>query len=519
MSKVINSFLLVLLLVYSSQKTIVSNLNSLHSITTNVNVPSDYTKLVQTSSLFCVYKKINCKNFCISQTLCDSEDPYHSWKFEKNSDGTFHILNKKEQLYLTAGYESGYNELLGVLKKNPEKYLLVPSKEVPEAFYVKPSRFPNKCLNSFSDVGNFEDCKDEFTEHLYFLDSSSNDKTIVPNTFYSIQFLYIPIKRSICLNSLNLQFYSCSFQGPHYAFQFIPQDDSTFMIVDGLGEAAEVDYKVNSGNPVQIAVNFVKQDPSKNNQRWRVIRHPHYPDSFIVKIPSINYCLVGNMPHPLMVTPCHRNPIHVALYHLLNFGNACSERVVKDDVWYFFKDPNRSRERCFYFDLNEKRVKVAECEYKDNFLFKLIWDEQSHSYYIYNKSQGNNVLTVYPQNNEILDSRSGTFEPKKVPGDDTQRWNTGTRTNKYNIYSPFGFQIYNRYVTLQRNHFLRGFNFLNNEVGPISSTNEYPVVAESVEFMDTNKGILSSLTDTSDILNLPPYRALKCPSKVLYQIN
>lgn len=462
---------------------------------------------------------MNCQKFCISQSVCDSEDPYHSWKFEQNPDGTFHILNKKEQLYLTTGYESGYNELLGVLKKNPEKFQLVPSKEIPEAFYVKPSRFPNKCLNSVSNVGNFEDCKDEFTNHLYFLDSSSNDKTIVPNTFYSIQFHYTAIKKNICLNSLDLQFYSCSFQGPHYAFQFIPQDDSTFMIVDGLGEAAEVDYKVYAGNPEELAVNFVKQDPSKNNQRWRVIRNPHYPDSFILKIPAINYCLVGNIPHNLVVTPCHYDPVHVALYHLLIFGDACNERVVKDNVWYFLKDPMKHRERCFYFNLIEKRVKVADCEYKDNFLFKFIWDEQGHSYYIYNKSQGDNVLTVVTERNEIADIRSGIFVPKLVPGHDTQRWNTGTRMNRYDVYTPLGFQIYNRYVTSPRTQFVKGLSFANNGVGAIDRTNENPILAEAVEFMDTNKGILSSLTDTSDILNLPPYRALKCPSKVLYQIN
>jgi len=441
---------------------------------------------------------MNCKFQCVSQSVCDSEDPSHSWKFINNGDGTYNIQNKREGLYLTTTSFPNHPWYLGVLNKNPEKFVLVPSKEFPEVFYIKPNNYKNFCFDSTEGV--FQLCEEEYMNQLYFFETTVNQELFVPNTFYSIKWKWGENRRVRCWTGTTDPD-MCSFQGPDMAFKFVPQTDGTYMIINGLGTAAEVP------NPSSLGIGYARAhvfmntpNPSNNLQRWRILRSPQYPEHFIFKVPSIDYTLE----HRIVATPSkNRHDIE----NLFFLGDACDERVVNENTWYFLRN---SENICLTLSTRENQVRNARCLYNDNFLFKFVWDKESHSYYIYNKSQGDKVLSIYVENGEIWNSRSGSFVPRKA-GDEKQMWNTTTRQGLNSL----SFQIYNRYSNKDRQQVQRG---IDNGIGSMNFS--APFWAESVDFIQYNKGYLSSISDfTTEVLGVPRLRAPQCPSKVLYQIN
>jgi len=429
--------------------------------------------------------------------VCDSEDPSHSWKFINNGDGTYNIQNKREGLYLTVTSHPNHPWYLGVLNKNPEKFVLVPSKEFPEVFYIKPNNYKNFCFDSTD--GFFQLCEEEDMNQLYFFETTVNEELFVPNTFYSIKWKWGEQRRERCWTGTT-HHDVCSFQAPDMAFKFVPQTDGTYMIINGLGKAAEVPDPSTLGSAFARAHVFMNTPNQNNNlQRWRILRSPYYPEHFIFKVPSIDYTLEQD----IVATPSKNTH---DLQNLFFLGDACDERVVKENTWYFLRNGWR---RCLTLSKQENQVRIQVCKYNDNFLFKFVWDKESHSYYIYNKTQGDKVLSIYAaENGEIRNDRSGSFVPRKA-GDDKQRWNTTTRQR----YDSLSFQIYNRYSYKKQAQ--RG---IENGIGSMDIGS--PFWAESVDFIQYNKGYLSSISDfTTEVLGVPRLRAPQCPSKVLYQIN
>jgi len=441
---------------------------------------------------------MNCQSECLSQSVCDSEDPSHSWKFIKNKDGTYNIQNKREGLYLTVRSHPNPAWLLGVLNKDPDNFVLVPSNEFPELFYLKPKSYKNFCFDSTDGV--FRPCQEEYMDHLYFFDTTVNDEFFVPNTFYSIRYRSNESRRYRCwTDTTNVDF--CSYQGPDMAFKFVPQTDGTYMIINGLGEAAEVpDHPHLYKRGLRPKVVLSPPNPNNKLQRWRILRSPHYPENVIFKIPSIDYTLV----HGIYANPSKNRHDIINIFSL---GNACDERVVNENTWYILRNGDNY---CLTLSKPENVIKLKECRYNDRFLFKFVWDKESHSYYIYNKSQGDKVLSIFVENGQIWNDRSGGFVPKKA-GDAKQMWNTTTRQG----HNSLSFQIYNRYFDKPKQQSQRGI-WLG--VGGMSILS--PFWAQSVEFVNYTKGQLSSISDfTYEVLGVPRLKAPQCPSKVLYQIN
>jgi len=476
---------------------------------TAVNVPSDFTRIVQSTAHFCAYVRMNyCKASCVSQEVCDSEDPSHSWKFEQNPDGTYNILNKKNGLYLNTSFKSGESFEIASLSKKPESFVLVPSIASPEAFYIKPNK--NKKICFVSVDGNFQNCEEGDMIQIYFFDTLPNEQVVVPNTFYSIKWIDTEYERiQNCWSSLGNQYKFCSFQGPDMAFKFVPQTDGTFMIINGLGQAGTVDQRNKGvwGETVMTGLlNFKKPDPNNPLQRFRPLRSPHYPENIIIKAVEIDFYALRNQ---MLFGPSPHKLYNLYL-HFFTLGEACSEKVVYDDVWYLLRVNNKGyREQCLHYSTNEGKVLFDDCIYNDFYLFKFIWDKETHSYYIYNKSQGDKVLTVYAQNGNIVDSKSGTFEPK-VHGDDKQRWNTTTR----HLVNSVGFFIYSRYQPRDFRQPQKGIAFSGYSNGVAPMIYENPIFAESVEFNQFTKGMLSSISGTSDVLGVPPVKTPQCSTQI-----
>jgi len=510
---VINFLLLALFIVYSNQKALVSELNTLKTQNTNIDVPTTFARLVESASLMCTYYKMNCKDLCVSQSVCDSEDPSHSWKFQANSDGTYHILNKKEGRYVNSAYKSGENWDIAVLSKTPQKFNLVPSKTTNEVFFIKPNNNQNLCFVTVD--GNFQTCREEEMYQLYFFETSDNEEVLVPNTFYSIKWIAEETRRiEYCWTSSGTDYQFCSFQGPDMGFKFVPQNDATFMVINGIGLAAEA-IPHNPGkfgvDQTHGYVSFRKQDPNNHLQRWRVLRTPHYPDNVIFKLPSVDYYVYNNA---LTVSAnLHKlNTLHKAFFYL---GEACSERVVNDNTWYLLREYNQGGpEQCLHFNKAENRVFFDVCKYNDYYMFKFVWDSESHGYYIYNKSQGEKVLSVHVEDETIVNSKSGIFLPK-VTGNEKQLWNTTTR----HVANSMGFFIYNRIINgigrAKGRERQRGIKFSGYENGIAPLDMNFPIWAESFDFVMNNKDLLSPLCESAEILGVPPIKPPKCNTQVL----
>ena len=490
MFKITNFLLIVLLLAYSNQIPHNSGLSLLESKQVTLQIPTDFTALVQTKTYFCVYWKIICEDNmrdCLSITICDFKDPLFNWKFIPNGDGTYNIQNKKDMLYLQSTRIGNMNFDQGVLNKNPEKFVIVPSKNFPtQTFSLRPFKNKDVCLDG--ETGNFKNCIEEAMTQQYFFNKDVGEEVIIQNTFYNFRYnnnYFTNEKR--CLRPSGRSNNFCTTSGPDAALKFVATDDDSYLIISGNGQA----ISVNSRSKLNFNVLYQVPDPKNPLQKFRIIRDPIYPEVVYIRNQETNNCIqVSSLSTEMCTFVRDENK------QLIQLTPGCTGKIVNEGIWYFLqsvKDP----ENCMFFDKNQNTINNLFCKYQDDFLFKFEWDEEYQSYYIYNKSQGDkNVLTFDRDYNGYWNYKIN-FQPKEGKGSLFQRFNLSDRI----LSELMGFYIY-----LQNSQ-------AENRIDPMRTLNPTdPLRAITPDFIYPEKELLSNVAElTTEYYGVPPEKVSTCP--------
>jgi hypothetical protein len=437
-----------------------------------------------------------CNNKCITSYICDHDDPSYFWQLTANTDGSYHILHKLENKYVTI-YTLNQLGKLG-LGTSPTKFEIVQSNSNDKLFYIRAWDNKKNCLKA---SGFLENCEENLLRELFFFDNTVNQQTFIPNTSYLISWLGSDLNADKkCWGSLGQ--FNCSPQSPSQAFKFVPNaDGTTYSIIDGLGQAwtlPPTDYsKVTQRNPMWMA----KSNPSDPFQQFRVLRSPQFPERIIIKNPSTNKCAVRGLSGWTCGSP---GPEDDPEFHFV-LDMPCEDEVVKQNTWYLIRFESRT---CINIEPDTNRLGGGRCQSSDSYLFKFVWDLNSRSYRIYNKSQGDLVLTVAtnPYNGSVIGEKP-LFAPLKE-GWTAQMWNTTVRTK----YLSLGFLIWNR---LSNTCIWPSYN---GAMGGCAYN--VPLWAESSDLQEVNSGMLTSVVDnTTEYLGVIRKKLSFCPKKILYSIN